>query len=169
MAHRLMTTHGLTPANSAQLEKNLFSDAAGFENKSASSVVGLVQRLAVGGFCPILSYVYIPSITAGAQRDKVAEPAGKTYAMNRGASRSQRPAENPRLGRRSVVDVFDELYNAGVREILRLHVDDMAPPSHMDSSIERAISGRDSFGLEEARAGDFTIETWYVAFLLVTH
>lgn len=130
---------------------NLYFDASG--HKEAKDIVELVKRMSIGGFGSVLSHVRIPTINHADQR--TAKPREKSYSMNVSVSRHSRGqnTENLKIGRSSVVGVLDKLYKAGVRHILRLHVEDRQSPSHTDEAIERALRGRASIG-EDQRTVD---------------
>ncbi|KAJ5370377.1 uncharacterized protein N7496_006469 [Penicillium cataractarum] len=145
-------------------ERNLYFDAISLEDKEPSQIVDLISRLSIGGFDKILSYVRIPTTKMSAPAQQAPKKELKSY-VKRTAGTVQGPifGENPNPGRQSLVSVFDELYEAGVRRIIRLYVDDMVPPHHSDAAIERAISGRDSLGLEKPRKETgcrIMVETW---------
>lgn len=145
-------------------ERNLYFDAISLEEKDPGRIIDLISRLSVGGFDKVLSYVRIPTTTLSTSASEAPKKELKTYNKRPGGVK-QGPqfGENPHPGRQSLVSVFDELFEAGVRRIIRLYVDDMIPPYHTDAAIERAIAGRDSLGLEKPRkenGGRIMVETW---------
>ncbi|KAL2181048.1 uncharacterized protein P884DRAFT_274879 [Thermothelomyces heterothallicus CBS 202.75] len=64
---------------------------------------------------------------------------------------SYEPRENANMGRSDLVSVFDKLSKRGVKRILRLQVDDLAPPAHTDAAIELALKGIESLQLPQGR------------------
>jgi hypothetical protein len=147
-------------------ERNLYFDAISLGDKSPGQIVDLISRLSIGGFDKVLSYVRIPTTKLSAPAPDAPKQGLKTYAK-RLSSAKQEPVlgENPNPGRQSLVPVFDQLYEVGVRRIIRLYVDDMVPPYHTDAAIERAIAGKDALGLEIPRkdkgnGGRIIVETW---------
>lgn len=145
-------------------ERNLYFDAISLEDKEPSQIVNLISRLSIGGFDKILSYVRIPTTKMNTPAQQAPKKELKSYMKRTGGTmQGPRFEENPNPGRQSLVSVFDELYEAGVRRIIRLFVDDMVPPHHSDAAIERAIAGRDSQGLEKPRRENgcrIMVETW---------
>ncbi|KAL6229846.1 hypothetical protein BDW75DRAFT_249236 [Aspergillus navahoensis] len=147
-------------------ERNLFFDAIGQQRKTADDIVTLISRLRDGGgFGDILSYVRIPVTTQiRAPQPQSPNQERKTYGKHQGSAKNnQSSEENPHPGRQCLTRVFDSLYDAGVRTIIRLEVNDMETPHHTDAAIERAITGADSLGLETPRNGGpnpIMIETW---------
>lgn len=115
--------------------------------------------MSVGGFGNTLAYVYLPTVLKRQDSESVVKPVEKSYLMNQGMARQRGRAENPELGRTSLVSVFEKLHKVGVKNILRLHVEDREPPSHTDAAIEMALQGRDS--LSEIQASrPISVETW---------
>ena len=144
-------------------------DAGNLRNKEDNQITDLISRLSVGGFDDVLSYVRIPTIKMTSPTQPIPKKEIRSYVKRAGGTK-QEPSleENPTPGRQSLVSVFDKLYEAGVRRIIRLHVEDMDTPHHTDTAIERAIAGRDYFGLETPRretGGRIAVETWYVRLL----
>ncbi|RSL85527.1 hypothetical protein CEP51_003277 [Fusarium floridanum] len=138
------------------LDKNLYFDATG--HKDADSMINLVGRMKVGGFCNTLSYVYIPTVQHTFRASEPATKTGKKSYSSTTADRGLR--ENPRIGRNALVRVFDELCEAGVRNIFRLYVEDREQPSHTDSAIEKALQGRESIAEVSKDRGQINVETW---------
>lgn len=142
-------------------DRNMYFDATHQQGKTAAQVVDLIEKLSkAGGFEDTLSYVNLPALSHISDK-----PGGSTKAYNPNEGRqrgSHDSKDNPKLGRSSLVSVFDELAGKGVCNILRLHVEDLDVPAHTDAAIERAIRGRDSFSLGSRRASAIEIETWYV-------
>ncbi|KAK1147923.1 hypothetical protein N8T08_000439 [Aspergillus melleus] len=149
----------LDVAKSKVIEINLYFDAAGQKSKSARAVAELVDRLAIGGFDKTLSYVHIP-ILVNEDAEETPPMGPKRYTSRHTTSSTTAVPRNPRLGRRSLVSVFDKLYYAGVRQILYLDVEDKAAP-HTDEAIERALAGYDWLGPTKSSRGErITVETW---------
>ena len=127
----------------------------------------LIEKLSkAGGFEDTLSYVSLPGLS---HVHDVAGVPPKVYGANEGRQRGVTLQENPKMGRSSLIKVFDKLAAVGVRNILRLHVDDSQSPAHTDASIERAIQGRDYFAKEssgENRNESIDVELWYIKSLL---
>ncbi|RTE83626.1 hypothetical protein BHE90_001802 [Fusarium euwallaceae] len=141
--------------NISCLDKNLYFDATG--HKDADKIIDLVGRMNVGGFCDTLSYVYIPTVQHTSRGSEPAAKAGRKSYSSTTADQGLR--ENPRIGRNALVSVFDTLYQAGVRNILRLHVEDREQPSHTDTAIEKALQGRESMTEISEDRGQINVET----------
>ncbi|RSM00406.1 hypothetical protein CEP52_009156 [Fusarium oligoseptatum] len=142
--------------NISCLDKNLYFDATG--HKDADKIIDLAGRMNVGGFCDTLSYVYIPTVQHTSRGSEPAAKAGRKSYSSTTADQGLR--ENPRIGRNALVSVFDTLYQAGVRNILRLHVEDREQPSHTDTAIEKALQGRESMTEISEDRGQINVETW---------
>jgi hypothetical protein len=115
--------------------------------------------MAVGGFGETLSYVYLPIIEYSQTGESAEKPERKTHAMNQGVARHKVLQENPKIGRTAHINVFERLYKAGVRSILRLHVEDREYPSHTDAAIEIALRGGDSLS-EVQKCRPISVEIW---------
>ncbi|KAJ4320188.1 hypothetical protein N0V84_005973 [Fusarium piperis] len=138
------------------LDKNLYFDATG--HKEADKIIDLVDRMNVGGFGDTLSYVYIPTVQHTFGSGELAAKTGrKNYSL---ATTDQRLQENPRLGRNALISVFERLQKAGVRNILRLCVEDREQPSHTDAAIEKALQGRESMTEDFSDRKPIYVETW---------
>ncbi|XRM42040.1 hypothetical protein ABZX51_005278 [Aspergillus tubingensis] len=144
-------------------DKNLYFDATHLRGRGAAQIVQLIEKLTrAGGFEDTLSYVRIPQVS---EPDGLPETATISNTANEkrgihGASGSKKAL----MGRISLISVFDELALAGVRQILRLQVEDNADVmAHSDAAIERAITGSDHRGESTSfgtRTGALNIETW---------
>ncbi|PWY74072.1 hypothetical protein BO83DRAFT_398505 [Aspergillus eucalypticola CBS 122712] len=102
-----------------------------------------------------LSYVRIPQVL---MPDGLPETAtiSNTTSEKRGIY-SASGSKKALRGRISLISVFDELALAGVRQILRLQVEDNGDVmAHSDAAIERAITGSDHRG--ELTSFDINIE-----------
>ncbi|KAI1114919.1 hypothetical protein F5Y14DRAFT_461013 [Nemania sp. NC0429] len=125
-----------------KLDINLSLDAMRHQGESIDKIVHLVDSLdKAGGFDSILSLVRLPVIShIPAQQ---VEKRLKTYAANQAKTRSGSSLLNststPSSGRYGLVTVFDRLYEAGVRRIIRLEVYDTELPCHTDDAIEDAF------------------------------
>lgn len=140
------------------LDKNLYFDATG--HKGAETIIKLINRMAIGGFGETLAYVYLPIVSHTPQIETVDSTKPKMYGSNEGKLRQKKPKkENPSQGRTALVSVFTKLYDEGVRNILRLHVEDREPPHHTDVAIETALRGSDSISGVTARDA-ISVETW---------
>ncbi|KAI8960596.1 hypothetical protein F5Y11DRAFT_329178 [Daldinia sp. FL1419] len=141
-------------------DRNLYFDASELKRKEAEKITRLIDRMLVGGFNDTLAYVYLPIVLHIQEgTDSSPKSIGKSYPMNQGLARKSNTTENPYMGRSSLIEVFDKLYTAGVRNILRLHVEDSDSPSHTDAAIEKALQGRDS--LEgNLKSRPILVETW---------
>lgn len=143
----------------------MYFDATHQQGKTAAELNDLIEKLSrAGGFEDALSYVNLPFLNHISDNSSAST---KPYNSNEGRQRITQdgPQENPKIGRTSLVSVFDKLAEKGISHILRLMVDDMETPSHTDGAIERAIRGRDSFSLGTRRNTAIEIETWYVSLL----
>lgn len=123
--------------------------------------------MSIGRFSDTLAYVYLPTVThSQVDSEAASKTVTKTYRVNQGQPRrgtrsdSSRP-EDTNLGRTSLIRVFDRLHKAGVRSILRLHVEDREGLSHTDAAIETALQGRDSL-TEKGISRTISVETWCV-------
>lgn len=118
--------------------------------------------MAVGGFGSTLAYVYLPTVMHTQDSEATSKPIEQSYAMSQGMARQSVQAENPKMGRSVLINVFDSLYAVGVRNILRLHVEDRVAPSHTDAAIETALQGRDSLTelTETETCRPISVETW---------
>ncbi|KAI1128619.1 hypothetical protein F5Y10DRAFT_172740 [Nemania abortiva] len=128
-----------------KLDINLSLDAMRHHGESADKIVHLVDSLAkAGGFDSILSLVRLPVISHTPPQQ--AEKRLKTYAANQAKARSgsnlPNPASTLSTGRCGLAAVFDRLYQAGVRRIVRLEVYDTETPYHTDDAIEDAFRSR---------------------------
>lgn len=127
-------------------------------------MIKLIDRMSIGGFGDTLAYVYLPIVQHSQDSElSTAKPANKkSYTMNKSVARQNNAlaaAENPKVGRTSLVRVFDKLYEAGVKRILRLQVDDWESLSHTDAALEMAVHGSDRLPTGAGR-GEISIETW---------
>lgn len=146
-------------------DKNLYFDATHLKGKSPGEVAGLILMLAnPGGFEDTLSYVNLPVL--GYTPDSLAGSTvnAKSYDANERRPRDSGGNEDKLIGRNSVVAVFDKLAEVGVRNILRLIVEeDTKSPPHTDGAIERAVRGEDSLNPESKRKEpSIAVEIWYV-------
>ncbi|QYS96682.1 hypothetical protein H0G86_003922 [Trichoderma simmonsii] len=143
-------------------DKNLYFDASG--HKGADKIIDLIERMSFGGFCDTLAYVYIPIVEHSQDKKSTATPSKKSLSINQTMDYQKALLENPKVGRNSLVTVFDKLYDCGVRRILRLQVEDRDNPSHTDAAIEKALQGRDSLSAQPEKQfrGPISVETWYV-------
>ncbi|KAH7020453.1 hypothetical protein EDB80DRAFT_561533 [Ilyonectria destructans] len=146
--------------DTAGLDKNLYFDALG--NKEADKIIELLDRMSVGGFGETLAYVYLPTVLHSPSSNPSAEPGKKSYQKNPGMAENRSLQENPDVGRTSLVSVFDKLHQLGVRNILRLCVEDREQPSHTDATIEIALQGRESLAppTEGRSSRPISIENW---------
>lgn len=140
-------------------DENLYFDASGLRRKGADKVTELIGRMSIGGFGDTLAYVYLPTIMHGQDSEAASKPIKKSYPMNQGVAREDNREENPNIGRTSLINVFDRLYEVGVRNILRLHVEDREALSHTDAAIEMALQGRDSLSTNPT-SRPISVETW---------
>lgn len=133
-------------------------------------MVDLIGRLCHGGFGSTLSYVSLPSLQQmPAQGSETPKAEKKSYPANHRLAlknKTQQKQENPKLGRDSLVKVFDKLQrDGGVRKILRLYVEDREEsPPHSDAAIERAVRGMESIHTMSAPTGrePIAVEEWCV-------
>ncbi|KAK7422549.1 hypothetical protein QQX98_001572 [Neonectria punicea] len=139
------------------LDRNLYFDALGM--KDVDKVIELLDRMAVGGFAETLAYVYLPTVLRVEPRSQSRK---KSYGSNQGMADQKSKQENAHPGRDVLVEVFDKLRQLGVRNILRLYVEDREAPSHTDAAIERALRGRESMApVGECRTNrPISVETW---------
>lgn len=142
------------------MDKNLYFDALG--NKEADKIIELLDRMSIGGFGETLAYVYLPTVLHSPSSNPSAEPGKKSYQKNPGMAENRSLQENPDVGRTSLVSVFDKLHQLGVRNILRLCVEDREQPSHTDATIEIALQGRESLAppTEGRSSRPISIENW---------
>lgn len=129
--------------------------------KSAKDVVNLVECLkSPGGFESALSYVSLPVVSLDAASGTALSPS--QYSANQGQKLGQKGQEDVQLSRSSLITVFDALYDAEIRRILQLHVDDMKSPSHSDAAIEKCLVGEDSMAPNVAGKANrrFKVELW---------
>lgn len=144
-------------STNVDLEVNLLLDASNHDK--ASDIVQLMNRMSHGGFSNTLSLVCIPTVAHDdSSQGKPEKSTPKAYPMNHRTPRQRTP--NPNLGLSALIKVFDRLHSLGVRDILRLEVEDRRHPSHTDSAIEMALQGRDSLSTESRTRGAISIETW---------
>ncbi|KAF2968969.1 hypothetical protein GQX73_g4638 [Xylaria multiplex] len=142
-------------------DKNLYFDATHHRGESTEQVVSVIKQLRqAGGFEDTLSYVKLPVLKM-ATGIKISHPKQGTKPIaNEKKQLKLTPEENPNLGSSSLVAVFDEIAKAGVRNILRLHVEDRSDRPHTDSAIERSIRGCDSTTSNNERHEAIGVELW---------
>ena len=112
-----------------------------------------------------LSYVNIPVLNHIQDKVSTFNQETKPHGANEGRQRDRgSQQENPCLGRRSLIDVFDKLRSMNVRNILRLHVEERDPgvPAHAGAAIERAIRGQERLKKVECGNEAIKVELWYV-------
>lgn len=145
------------------LDKNLYFDASHLAGKTVDQVVDLIEKLSkAGGFEDTLSYVNLPRLSTIHEKASASKSDSRTYNSNEKRQRGGAYQENPKLGRSALISVFDKLVSVNISHILRLQVDDREGLPHTDAAIERAIRGRDSFSLGNARKEAIKVESWYV-------
>lgn len=120
-----------------------------------------------GGFEDTLSYVSLPVLSYTSE-----SPAGAVFNTTKPNNANERRQREPNgneykmLGRNSAVAVFDKLATVGVRNIIRLVVEeDPKSRPHTDCAIERAVRGWDSLNPENKRSEEkssIAVEIWYV-------
>ncbi|KAM0520616.1 hypothetical protein ACHAPE_003013 [Trichoderma viride] len=142
-------------------DKNLYFDASHLAGKSVDQVVDLIEKLSkAGGSEDTLSYVNLPTLMTTHEKAAVSVSEHKVYSSNEKRPRGGAHQENPKIGRSTLISVFDKLASVGIRHILRLHVDDREGVPHTDAAIERAIRGADSFSLGKTREKAIKVESW---------
>ena len=142
-------------------DKNLYLDATHLKGKSVDKLINLIESLASGGgFEDTLSYVSLPVLSSYYDKPNPSSSENKSYGANEGRQRGVELQGGQTIGRSALIRVFDKLASLKIRNILRLHVDDRDGIPHTDAAIERAIRGRDRFGLENGRSDAIHVETW---------
>lgn len=120
----------------------------------------------LGGFEDALSSVSLPMLSSTYDNIAGSGPKAKPYDSNEHRRRDTGGQEDKSKGRSSAVAIFDKLAEVGVRNIVRLQVEepqDTNSAPHTDSAIERALRGQDSMSpgsMKQERS--ISVEEWYV-------